>query len=587
MANVLNFEGDYGSDVRPPRSGEGSRRPWAKDPSRPGATDGTRLDATLVNDLIALFRFALDNFGVDADPGDDTALARLMVAGISDRAPLDSPEFVGAPTAPDVTNGDNSNKIANTAFVASAIAVAIAGLINAAPGALDTLSELADALGDDPNFSTTVTNLLAGKVSGPGSATNTALMRYDGADGKKAKNSGVLLSDSGIMTLPPTGAMQFNDGVSFAGDLNAIPTNIGFQSLMLSSPITNGFPGAGSASYLLSFGNSGNFGIQIGATLSGRLAQRGKSSGVWGAWNEFWSTSNFTLDTDTTLAANSDLRVATQKAIKAYIDAAIYLMDGKQSCRCMTTANVSLSGGGIANGTTHDGVTVSTGERICVGNQTSAAENGIYIVPASGAASRALDMDSWSEVPGALVAIEDGATNGGFAFLCTSKQGGTLGTTAISWITAISPTSGVSSLAGLTGIISAAAARSALSLVVGTNVQAYDVATLKSNATATLTAGYDVTSNGIGTIATGTVKPAIQTRGVQHYTNNGAHTLAPDTKSGSVVVDITNGASAGAITTSGFTKVTGDSFTTTNGNSFRCYITIGNAGSHLHIQAMQ
>ncbi len=59
----------------------------------------------------------------------------------------------------------------------------------------------------------------------------------------------------------------------------------------------------------------------------------------------------------------------------------------------VTTANVALASGGIANGTTHDGQTATTGQRVGVFAQTDASENGIYIVPASGAASRATDFD--------------------------------------------------------------------------------------------------------------------------------------------------------------------------------------------------
>jgi len=77
------------------------------------------------------------------------------------KAPLASPALTGSPTAPTATGGTNTTQIATTAFVAAAIGA----LIDAAPGAMDTLNELAAALGDDPNFATTVTNALAGKLS--------------------------------------------------------------------------------------------------------------------------------------------------------------------------------------------------------------------------------------------------------------------------------------------------------------------------------------------------------------------------------------------------------------------------------------
>ncbi|HEX3817535.1 MAG TPA: hypothetical protein VHW03_04535 [Chthoniobacterales bacterium] len=90
----------------------------------------------------------------------DVASAATALANLGG-APLASPGLTGNPTAPTQTLGDSSTKISTTAFVAAAIAA----LINSAPGALDTLKELADALGDDPNYAATITGLLAGKLA--------------------------------------------------------------------------------------------------------------------------------------------------------------------------------------------------------------------------------------------------------------------------------------------------------------------------------------------------------------------------------------------------------------------------------------
>jgi hypothetical protein len=83
-----------------------------------------------------------------------------LQAALDDKAPLASPGFSGTPTAPTAASSSNSTQIATTAFVSAAIGA----LIDAAPGALDTLSELAAALGNDPDFATTVTGALAGKL---------------------------------------------------------------------------------------------------------------------------------------------------------------------------------------------------------------------------------------------------------------------------------------------------------------------------------------------------------------------------------------------------------------------------------------
>lgn len=74
-------------------------------------------------------------------------------------AALNSPALTGSPTAPTQGEADNSTKLATTAFVKAAVAA----LVDSSPAALDTLNELAAALGDDPNFATTMTNALAGK----------------------------------------------------------------------------------------------------------------------------------------------------------------------------------------------------------------------------------------------------------------------------------------------------------------------------------------------------------------------------------------------------------------------------------------
>lgn len=85
------------------------------------------------------------------------------------KAPLNSPALTGTPTTPTARQGTNNTQIANTAFVMAAIAA----IVDSSPDALNTLNELAAALGNDPNFATSMTNALAGKQ--PKDATLTAL----------------------------------------------------------------------------------------------------------------------------------------------------------------------------------------------------------------------------------------------------------------------------------------------------------------------------------------------------------------------------------------------------------------------------
>lgn len=85
-------------------------------------------------------------------------------------APLASPALSGTPTAPTASAGTNTTQIATTAFVSAAVNA----LINGAPGALDTLAELAQAMNSDASFSTTVTNALAGKLAAASNLSDLA-----------------------------------------------------------------------------------------------------------------------------------------------------------------------------------------------------------------------------------------------------------------------------------------------------------------------------------------------------------------------------------------------------------------------------
>ncbi len=99
----------------------------------------------------------------------DGSVASWAVIDLTSYATLSSPTFIGTPLAPTATAGNNTTQIATTAFVATEIS----NLVNSAPSTLNTLNELATALGNDANFSTTITNSISGKVSKSGGDTIT------------------------------------------------------------------------------------------------------------------------------------------------------------------------------------------------------------------------------------------------------------------------------------------------------------------------------------------------------------------------------------------------------------------------------
>jgi len=124
---------------------------------------------------------------------------------------------------------------------------------------------------------------------------------------------------------------------------------------------------------------------------------------------------------------------ATDAANKAYVDAQLQGLDVKNSVRVATTANGTLSSA-FANGQTVDGVTLSTGDRILLKNQSTGSENGIYTVNASGAPTRATDFDADSEVTGGtFFFVEEGTVNADNGFVMTNDGAVTVGTTALTF----------------------------------------------------------------------------------------------------------------------------------------------------------
>lgn len=139
------------------------------------------------------------------------------------------------------------------------------------------------------------------------------------------------------------------------------------------------------------------------------------------------------LDTDATLAANSSSKVPSQSAVKAYIDNAIAGVKWKDSVRAATTANGTLASA-FANGQAVDGVTLVTGDRILLKNQSAGAENGIYVVNASGAPTRATQADTGAEIKQAAVFVEEGSTNADTGWVLTNNGTITLGSTALTFV---------------------------------------------------------------------------------------------------------------------------------------------------------
>ena len=126
-----------------------------------------------------------------------------------------------------------------------------------------------------------------------------------------------------------------------------------------------------------------------------------------------------------TPVANTDI------ANKLYVDAYVAGISWKPPVNYGTTADITLSG--LATQAGGDWASsLTAGMRVLVKNQSTSANNGIYVV-AAGAWTRSTDADTWNELISALVFIESGSTLNGSAWYCSAQPGGTLGVTAVTW----------------------------------------------------------------------------------------------------------------------------------------------------------
>ncbi|AIF64558.1 phage tail protein [Escherichia coli] len=204
-----------------------------KAPTPAAGNNTTRIATTefvqaAITDLINGAPATLDTLkeiaaAINNDPKFSTTINNALAL----KAPLSSPALTGTPTAPTAAQSVNNTQIATTAFVKSAIAA----MVGSAPAALDTLNELAAALGNDPNFSTTVLNALADKQPLDNTLTNLSgkdvagLLAYLGL-GEAAKRDvgtgdnqipdmGAFASGSGWFRLPGGYIVQFG---TFSGN---------------------------------------------------------------------------------------------------------------------------------------------------------------------------------------------------------------------------------------------------------------------------------------------------------------------------------------------------------------------------------
>lgn len=239
---------------------------------------------------------------------------------------------------------------------------------------------------------------------------------------------------------------KINDGAIVNADINASAaidatkihdgtisnTEFGFLNGVSSNIQTQLDAKGASNANLTAIGNlattDGNFIVGSGSTWVAETGSTARASlGLGTISTQAANSVAISGGTITGLGAPSS---GSDAATKTYVDDLVTGLKTRIITRVATTANINLSNA-LENGDTLDGITLATGNKVLVKDQTDATENGIYNVVASGAATRDTDYDTVAELAGQLVIVQEGSTNADKIFLCTTDNSGSIGSVNI------------------------------------------------------------------------------------------------------------------------------------------------------------
>lgn len=265
----------------------------------------------------------------------DETIAEVYDA-IDLKAPLESPALTGTPTAPTAAPGTNTTQIATTAHVKAAIDA----LLDGTPGALDTLNELAAALGDDANFAATVTNALAGKVGKTGDETVAGVKTF--SDPPSVPDASFAIAKTSGLQDALDGLQDADDELAteIVGRISELSDSLGADAwLGLGIEPTNGGTNLGTSTYVYAYATPGRipamvwaYGVNGGGSL--KLSARTKSG------------DNYTRTRSITLTVVDGLNVWTAEDLAPF-----YLEPNEHlSIYGPSVISVALSGGGQSGG---------------------------------------------------------------------------------------------------------------------------------------------------------------------------------------------------------------------------------------------
>jgi hypothetical protein len=355
------------------------------------------------------------------------------------------------PTADRTITLPNSS---GTIALTSDISTAVSNLVDGAPGLLDTLNELAAAVNDDPAFFTTVATNLSNhesdttNIHGIADTAELATKAFAAELLTNATKSNISITGdkNGLTITAENGVADSTTDALAEGSTNKYFTDDRAQDAVAAAlaagthtnisvsynDVANSISLTGAVTY-----TDENAQDAVGNAVGNGLDYDDTSGAISVDPSEFALTSvgaptgNLSLATYkiTSLGTPTD---ATDAATKAYVDSVTEGLHIHEAAVAATTENVNLANA-LENGDVIDGITLATGNRVLVKNQSTASENGIYVVQASGQPTRATDFDTAAEVDsGDFVFVYSGTVNASTGWVQTNRPA-TIGTDAINF----------------------------------------------------------------------------------------------------------------------------------------------------------